>query len=154
MVLQPFIFRLYVSFYLKWVSCRLKIDGSCFFIQSETLRLLMGSLSPFMFRVTIEKYEFCVIVISIQSLFLWIFFFELLSFSESPLIFLAELVWWSHILSVSVYLGSSLSLLLFWMRALLDKEFLAACSSHLRPWIYPASLFWPARSLWRGLLLI
>ena len=35
-----------------------------------------------------------------------------LSFIESPLIFLAELVWWSHILSVSAYLGSSLSPLL------------------------------------------
>ena len=43
-----------------------------FFIQSETLRLLMGSLSPFTFRVTIERYEFSVIMISIQSLFLWI----------------------------------------------------------------------------------
>ena len=48
------------------------------------------------------------------------------------------------------HLGSSLSLLLFWMRALLDRVFLAACSSHLGPWIYPASPFWPARSLWEG----
>ena len=43
-----------------------------FFIQSETLRLLMGSLSPFTFRVTIERYEFSVIMIPIQSLLLWI----------------------------------------------------------------------------------
>ena len=43
-----------------------------FVIQSETLRLLMGSLSPFTFRVTIDRYEFSVIMIPIQSLFLWI----------------------------------------------------------------------------------
>ena len=71
----------------------------------------------------------------------------------SPLIFLAELVWWSHILSVSAYPGSSLSLL-FWMTALLDKVFLDTCFSHSGPWIYPASPFWPARSLWRSLLLL
>ena len=81
------------------------------------------------------------------------YFFGLpLSFTGSPLIFFAELVWWSHILSVSACLGSSLSPL-FWMRALMVRVFLAACSSHLGPWIYPASPFWPARSLWRGLLL-
>ena len=51
---------------------REEIVGSCFFIQSETLGLLMGSLSPFTFRVTIDRYEFSVIMISIQSLFLWI----------------------------------------------------------------------------------
>ena len=37
-----------------------------------TLRLLMGSLSPFTFRVTIERYEFSVIMMPIKSLFLWI----------------------------------------------------------------------------------
>ena len=43
-----------------------------FFIQSETLRLLMGSLSPFTFRVITEIYVFIVIMIPIQFLFLWI----------------------------------------------------------------------------------
>ena len=111
--------------------------GLALFIQSETLRLLMGSISPFMFRVTIESYEFSVIIIPMMT--------GIggcpPSFTESPLIFLAEVVWWSHILSVPAYLGSSLPLFLFWIRALLDRVFLAACSSQLGPWIYPASPF-------------
>ena len=36
----------------------------------------------------------------------------------------------------------------------LDKVFLAACFSHLAPWIYYAIPFWPARSLWISLLQI
>ena len=162
MVLYPFFFRLEVSIGLKWVPCRQHIDGSCFFIQSSTLRLLTGPFTLFMYRVTFERYE-CSVTFSdtIQSLnylfspcFVDCFFGLPLSFTGSPLLFLAELVWWSHIVSVSAYLGSSLSLLLFWMTTLLDKLFLAACSSHLVPWIYHTTSFWPAWSLWRVLLLI
>lgn len=154
MVLQPFIFRLEVSLGLKWVSCRQQIDGSCFFIESETLRLFYGIIKPFY----VQSYHWKVWIQCHRNTYSFPvsvdYFFELpLSFTESPLIFLAELICWSHILSVSAYLGSSLCLL-FWMRALLDRVFLAAGSSHLEPWIYPASPFWPTRCLWRGLLLI
>ena len=38
------------------------------------------------------------------------------------------------------------------MTTLLDKVFLVAYFSHLEPWMYHASPFWPARSLWIGLL--
>ena len=48
--------------------------------RDPTVRLLMGSLRSFTFSVTIDRYEFSVIMISIQSLFLWIvplnFFFK------------------------------------------------------------------------------
>ena len=92
-----------------------------------------------MFRVTIERYEFSVIIIPL-SVPVFVDYFFGFSFTEFLLIFLAELVWWSHVLSVPACLGSSLSLLLFRMRALLDKVFLAAYSSHLGPLIYPAAL--------------
>ena len=62
--------------------------GLAFFIQSEALRLLMGSLSPFTFRVTIERYEFSVIMIPLQPVFVDYFFGLPLSFTGSPLIFL------------------------------------------------------------------
>ena len=57
-----------VSLGLKWVSCRQHIHK--LFIQSDTLYLLTGSFSPFIFRVTTERYEyqFSVIVLPIQSL--------------------------------------------------------------------------------------
>lgn len=44
------------------------------------------------------------------------------------------------------------SLILFWLTALLNKVFLAAYFSCLTHWIYHVSLFWPSRSLWTGLL--
>ena len=128
--------------------------GLTFFIQSNTLRTLMVSFSPFTFRVIIERHEFSVIIWPIDSLFFGFFLDHWLSFTGSTLILLADPVWWSHILSVSSYPGRSLSLLLCWMRALLDKVFLAVCSSHLVPCLYHASPFWPAKSLWRGLLWI
>ena len=68
----------------KMSPCRQQIDGSCFLIQSETLRLLMGSLSSFTFRVTIKRYEFSVIMIPIQPLFLWIVPLDFLFILQSP----------------------------------------------------------------------
>ena len=61
MLLHPLIFNLKVSLGLKWVSCKLQIDGSCFLINSVTLCLLIGALSPLMFTVTTERYEFIAI---------------------------------------------------------------------------------------------
>ena len=41
---HPLTFSLCVSLALKWVSCRLNIDESCFFIQLAPFCLLMGTL--------------------------------------------------------------------------------------------------------------
>ena len=53
---------------------------------------------------------------------------------------------------VFVYLGNSLSLLLFWMTALLDRVFLAAYFPHSACWIYHATPFCPAKFLWTDML--
>ena len=47
---HPFIFSLYVSLCLKWVSCRQRIHGSCFCIHSASLCLLVGAFNPFPFK--------------------------------------------------------------------------------------------------------
>ena len=43
-----------------------------------------GTLSPFTFRVTIDRYEFTVLVIPIQSLFLWIISLGFLFLLQGP----------------------------------------------------------------------
>ena len=42
------------------------MGGSCFFIHSDTLCLLVGTFSPFTFSVIIERYGFRVIVMSVD----------------------------------------------------------------------------------------
>ena len=49
-------FSLYVSLGLKWVSCRQPIYGSCFYIHSASLCLLVGAFNPFTFKVFISIY--------------------------------------------------------------------------------------------------
>ena len=73
MVLHPFIFNLYVSLALKWVSYKQHIDGSCFLIHSVTLCLLIGALSPLTFRVSTERYEFIAIMMLVELEFLVVF---------------------------------------------------------------------------------
>ena len=53
---HPLTFGLYVSWGLKWVSCRQHIYGSCFFIHSASLCLLVGAFNPFTFKVIIDIY--------------------------------------------------------------------------------------------------
>ena len=60
------IFNLKVSLGLKWVSCKQNIDGSCFLIHSVILCLLIGALSPLMFRVSTERYEFIAIMFLVE----------------------------------------------------------------------------------------
>ena len=50
-------FSLYVSFVLRWVSCRQHIQGSCFCIHSSSLCLLVGAFNPFTFKVIIDKHD-------------------------------------------------------------------------------------------------
>ena len=66
-------FSLYVSLALKWVSCKWHIDGSCFFIQSATLCLLVGAFSPLTFKVIIDSYVLIAILLLVSWLFLQFF---------------------------------------------------------------------------------
>ena len=51
---HPLTFNLYVSWVLKWVSCRQHVHGSCFCIHSASLCLLVGAFNPFTFKIIIE----------------------------------------------------------------------------------------------------
>ena len=52
----PLTFSLYVSWGLRWVSCRQHIYGSCFCIHSASLCPLIGACNPFTFKVIIDVY--------------------------------------------------------------------------------------------------
>ena len=52
---HPLALSLCVPLALKWVSCKQHLYGSCFFMQSATLCLLIGAFSPLTFKVTIDK---------------------------------------------------------------------------------------------------
>ena len=56
--------------------------------------------------------------------------------------------------SFSFYLSRKLYLLLFWLTASQDKEFLAAYFSHSAHWIFPATFFCLAIFLWSDLLQV
>ena len=58
----PLTFSLCRSFFLRWVSCRQHMCGSCFLIHSATLCLLIGAFNPFTFKV-IDKYLFIAILL-------------------------------------------------------------------------------------------
>ena len=68
----PLTFNLYVSFALRWVSCRQDIIGSCFFIQSATLCLLIGAFSPLTFKVTPDNHVFIAILNLVFQLILFL----------------------------------------------------------------------------------
>ena len=53
---HPVTFSLYVSLGLKCISCRQCIYGSCFWIHSASLCLLVGAFNPFTFEVIIDIY--------------------------------------------------------------------------------------------------
>ena len=61
------------DFRSKCVSCKQHIDGSCFLIHSVTLCPLIGALSPLMFRVSTERYEFIAIMFLVELEFLVVF---------------------------------------------------------------------------------
>ena len=66
---HPFTFSLYVSWGLKWVSCRQYIYGSCFCIHSASLCLLGGACNPFTFKVIINIYVSIAIFLIVWSRF-------------------------------------------------------------------------------------
>ena len=73
----PLTFSLYVSFALRWVSCRQQIEGFFFFIQSASLCLLIRAFSPLTFKVTIDRmFIYCIL----NFLFQLILWFSILPF--------------------------------------------------------------------------
>ena len=107
----PFTFNLCVSFAPRQVSCIQHIVGSCFFIQSATLCLLIGEFSPLTFKVIIDKYVFVAILNLVFQLILCfsfvLFFFRLDDF----LLFYAWVLFFSG--SVNVMFDFDLWLLCF-----------------------------------------
>ena len=55
-IFPSFTFSLYVSWGLKWISCRQHIYGSCFCIHSASLGLLVRAFNLFTFKVIIDIY--------------------------------------------------------------------------------------------------
>ena len=80
---HPLPFSLYVSWHLKWVSCRQHIYGSCFYIHSASLCLLVGAFNPFTFKVIIDIYVpiaiFKLIGIAFVNLFYSLIFLDHIS---------------------------------------------------------------------------
>ena len=67
------------------------IDGSCFLIHSTTLCLLVGAFKPFTFKVIINGYICCAILL-LDYFPLWFFLSRFLVLKASPLTFVAVLV--------------------------------------------------------------
>ena len=76
---HPLTFSLYVSWGLKWVSCRQHIYGSCFCIHSASLCLLFGAFNPFTFKVIIVIYVLIAIFLIVQGWLCRSFFFSCIS---------------------------------------------------------------------------
>ena len=76
---HPLTFSLYVSLGLRWLSCRLHIYGSCFYIQSASLCLLLGAFNPFTFKVIIDIYVPIAIFLIVWVWFCRSFFFACIS---------------------------------------------------------------------------
>ena len=79
---HAFTFSLYVSLGLKQVSCQQHIYGSCFFVHSTSLCLLVGAFNPFTFKVIIDMYVTIAIFLIVLSLLLEVLFFSCVSHLE------------------------------------------------------------------------
>ena len=77
---NPLTFNLYVSFALRWISCRYHIVGSCFCTHPDTVYLLNDTFSPLTFRVIIA-----ILILALQLI---------LCFSFVPFFFFFFLVGW------------------------------------------------------------
>ena len=58
---HPLTFNLYVSFTLRWVSCRQQIEGF-YFLSNLPLCVLIGALSPLPFKMIIDRHVFIAIL--------------------------------------------------------------------------------------------
>ena len=118
---HPRTFSLYVSWGLKWVSCRQYIYGSCFCIHSPSLCLLVVAFNPFPFKVIIDIYLPIAIFLVVCSWFCRSFSF---SCTSCTLTFVVKLVWWYWILLTFAFLKSFWFFHQFWMRSLLGTVIL------------------------------
>ena len=75
----PLTFSLYVSWGLKWVSCRQHIYGSYFGVHSASLCLLVGTFSPFTFKVVIDICSYCHFLNCLGLIFVDFFSFSCIS---------------------------------------------------------------------------
>ena len=73
-VFYPLIFSLWVSVDLKWVSCRQHMYESCFCTRFGVACLLIGSFSPFVFKVVVDRYVLFAILFIVFQLFSCFFF--------------------------------------------------------------------------------
>ena len=118
--LHPFIFNLYVSFYLKWVSCRQHTFISCLFIYCDNLCLLISAFRLLTFKGIIDM------VGLISTLFVTVFSLLPMFFSTLflPFVILIDHFIWFHFLSflrisgISVILPFSFSFFFFLVVAL------------------------------------
>ena len=99
-----FSFNLYVSFALKWFSCRQHIVGSCFIGQSATLCLLIGAFSPLTFKLIIVRYDFIAILNLVFQLILYFFFVPFFFFLFFILWFNAFLLYYTCVLFFFLFL--------------------------------------------------
>ena len=97
---HPLTFNLYVSFVLRWVSCRQQIEGFCFFIQAATLCLLIGTLSPLTFQVLIDRCLFIAILNLIFQLILWFSILPFFSWLDGLQLFSAWVLFFSFFVNV------------------------------------------------------
>ena len=144
---HPLTFSLYVSYGLKWVSCRQQKYGSCFCFHSASLCVLVGAFNPFTFKVIIDIY----VPIAI-FLIVWGSFYR----SFSSIVFLDHISPFYICCKASLVVLNSLNFCLsenflflhqFWMRSLLGTVILVVYFSLSVLQIYPAIPFWPAEFL-------
>ena len=78
-VFHPLIFSLYVSWGLKWVSCRQHIYGAYFCTHAASLWLFVGAFNPLIFKVIINIYLPTAIFLVVWGWFCRSFFFSCIS---------------------------------------------------------------------------
>ena len=97
-------FSLYVSFALRWVPCRQKIVGFCFFIHYATLCLLIGGFSPLTFKVIIDRCVFIAILDLVFQLNLCFSFLPFFFWLDGFNLFYAWVLFFSVIVNMMFHL--------------------------------------------------
>ena len=82
---HPLTFRLYMSWGLKWVSCRQHIYRSCLCIPSASLCLLVGAFNQFTFKEIIDIYVPIAVFLIVWGWFCRSFFFSFISWLNKSL---------------------------------------------------------------------
>lgn len=111
-IFHLFTFSLCVSLKLKRISCRQHIVGSCFFIHTATLCLLIQVFNLFVFKVIIDRWGLTIAFIIMDF---WLFWSPLLLTSSLAVFFYGLLIFHS-----ARFWFPSLSLLCIYCRFFLD----------------------------------